>query len=120
MRNIKKRYVRILKAEVEDFREDIDLLIRECTSRRGRSEISSYVFLENLALLRHEILDIDNIGKMLDDLDLEHYAGLDELIRGIREWINVRLTHHNLTEAVHGLVMRKLEKVAEYVRSPAE
>lgn len=120
MSNLKKMYVQILKIEMEDLKEDINTLTRECRERKERDEISSYVYMENLAVLNHEILDIESISEELDKLDLGQFADLDALIHHLVTKIEQELAEHNVMEAVCDLVKRKMRKVGEYVRSVAD
>ena len=114
----KRKYIRILKLELEDLREDVELLIARQESRLGRERETHYVFLENLALLKHRILDLDRISAILDQFDLDQCADLDALIKAVDLRFHNLAQHHGLTEAVYGLLKRKLEKVARYVREP--
>ena len=120
MSDPKKMYVRILKIEMEDLKEDINALTAECKERKEHDEISSYVYMENLAVLNHEILDIERISEDLDELDLDQYPDLDALIEELLGRIEEQLAEHNLMEAVCELVKRKIRKVGDYVRSVAQ
>jgi hypothetical protein len=112
---IKRKYLDILRIEVEDLIEDIGLIVNEYTERRDRGEITNYVFLENLAVLHNELLGVDDMMEMLDSVDPESYSNLDELVADIEVKIKNKIKNSHLAEALYPLVKRKLEKVSRYV-----
>ena len=120
MPELRKKYLRILKIEFEDLREDIETVMANCTSQMEREEISRYVFLENMALFKTEILEIDKVARMLDDFNVEEYDTLDELIDDVEKRLRQRLKELGLPEAPMAMLRRKLEKVARYVRGDLE
>jgi len=119
MSDLKKTYLQILKIELEDLKEDINTLTEECKARKEHDEISSYVYMENLAVLNHEILDIERISEEIDELDLDQFPDVDALINHLICDIEQELAQHNLMEAVCDLVKRKIRKVGNYVKSVA-
>ncbi len=50
-----KLYLRLLKAELEDLKDDLGLIDERCVARLQSDEITPYVFKENEALLKHEM-----------------------------------------------------------------
>ena len=97
----RRKYIRILKIELEDLREDLEVLCRECLEREQRQEISHYVSLENLAVLKHELLGVGTIAAHLDRLNLDDYASVDELVTAVDEICHKLVHQHNLEEAVY-------------------
>ena len=120
MSDLKKTYLQILKIEIEDLKEDINALTEETRHRKEHAEISAYVYMENLAVLNHEILDIEAIARRLDELDLDQFPDVDALINHLIADIELELAEHNLMEAVYDLVKRKIRKVGNYVKSVAQ
>ena len=112
---IKQKYLSILRIEIDDLIEDIGMIVEQCKRRKESGDITNYVFLENLAVLHKELLGVDNLVKILDDIDPERYAGLDEMIADIEKRIGDRIKSSHLAEALFPLVKRKLEKVARYL-----
>ena len=80
---LKRKYLDILRIEIEDLTEDIGLIVNEYKRRRDREEITNYVFLENLAVLHNELLGVDNMMEMLDSIDPDAYDRLDDMVADI-------------------------------------
>ena len=112
---IKRKYLDILRIEVEDLIEDIGLIVNEYKRRKDRGEITDYVFLENLAVLHNELLGVDDMMEMLDSVDPEDYSNLDDLVADIEIKIRKKIENSHLAEALYPLVKRKLEKVSKYL-----
>ena len=77
MRQIKKHYLEILRIELEDLREDLQLLIDECQRNRENGKITDYVFLENVTLFKNELLGVDEFFKIIDTIDTAQYETLE-------------------------------------------
>jgi hypothetical protein len=112
---IQRKYLNILRIEIEDLIEDIGLIVDEYRRRKEKGEITNYVFLENLAVLHNELLGVGDMKKMLDSIDPEVYDGLDEMVFDIETKIQNRIKNSNLAQALFPLVKRKLEKVSKYL-----
>ena len=118
MREVKRNYIKILKLELEDLEIDIEKLIENCEEACKTSDLSANVFLENLALFKNELLAVNIFEKMLDTLDIEQFASLDELVQFIKKSFEEKVRVLGLAKAINRYVERKLIKVAEYVRQP--
>jgi len=116
MKEMKRKYIRILKIELADLKDDIGVIMEKSVTRKEQREISEYVFLENMALLKNEVLCIGCVEDMIEGIDLDQYADLDELVGWLNGWFNEMLAKHEMVEAVGRLIQRKLAKVARYVR----
>ena len=84
--------------------------------RKESGEITNYVFLENLAVLYHEISGVDNLVEVIDSVDPDSYEGLEDMIPDLERRIRHKMNRAHLAKPLYPLVKRKLEKVAEYVR----
>ena len=112
----KQKLISILKIEIDDLRDDVDWLISEATARAQHGEVSQYVGRENLAFLHHEILDLDEILRLLDHVELDRFKDVDELVQHLSCRLDESLAKHYIMESVHRLLLRKLQKAAMYVR----
>jgi len=112
---IKRKYLDILRIEIEDLIEDIGIIVSEYRRRRDRGEITDYVFLENLAVLHNELLGVDNMMEMLGEINPDAYNKLEDLAADIEIKIQNRIKNSHLAEALYPLIKRKLEKVSKYV-----
>jgi len=115
VRDLKRKYIQILKLELEDLEQDIEVLISDCLDRREKQGTSSYVFLENIALLKREVLGVERVSAMLDRFDLNQYATVAELVEALDRRFHELVSQHDLVEAVYHFLQRKLQKVARYV-----
>jgi len=117
---IKKKYLGILRIEIEDLVEDIGILVEDYRKRQQRGEITNYVFLENLAVLYHEVSGVNSLVEVIDSINPDDYEDLDAMIEDIEGRIRTRVEKAHLAEPLYPLVKRKLEKVAEFVSRAQE
>lgn len=116
MKDVKRKYLKLLAIELEDLKEDIEGLVQETEQRMRADRISPYVCFENLAVLKNEILDIETVSGILNEVRSEDYDSLDALVVGVESRFRVTLREYIFAEAAMRLIRRKLEKVAEYLR----
>jgi len=112
----KRRYLEILRIEIDDLAEDIRTLQEHYRGRSARGEITDYVLKENVALLEREIHGVAAVRACLEEVRAEDYAGLDEMLAAVRKRLDDRIRCGGFEPVVLRLVERKLAKVARYVR----
>ena len=117
MREKLHKYVKVLRVELEDLAEDLKLMEELYGQREKRDEITDYVFLENVSLLQSEISGIESIIRSLEEIIVERYSSLDELVEEVDSHFRKRTKDSAYPEAVYSLVKRKLSKVARYIQS---
>ena len=66
--SVKQKFLEILKVELNDLGSDLDVLVDEYKKRKSKNEITEYVFLENLAVLKREMYGIDNLIEAIDSV----------------------------------------------------
>lgn len=115
MHRINENYLAILRLELKDLQEDIEVLIEQCTKARDEGSVTNYVFMENLALFRNELLGVDVFGKVLDVTDPGAYPTLDALVEHLKTDFQAQVKARGLAELINIYVGRKLEKVRQYV-----
>ena len=115
MHDNKKKYLKILRIEIEDLQEDIDELIEQYRKESENGIISNYIFLENLVIFRKELMGLEIFSKILDSVDLDRYGSLDALIDFIRSSFMEKIKECSLIPAIGNFVERKLMKVRKYV-----
>ena len=115
MRQQRKHYLQILRIELEDLKEDLELLIEECKQSRESERITDHVFLANLTLFKNELLGVDEFFKILDETDHSQFDNLDTLTDHLRKCFREKIETYGLAEAVNICIERKLDKVARYV-----
>ncbi len=114
--SINSKYISILILELGSLEEDITLLISDYKSRKEKGEITDYVLLENLAVLKSEMHGIDSFRRLLNELNPESYNDLDSLVQEIRSGIKDIMDGSNFPEGLYPLVLRRLAKVAQFVK----
>lgn len=114
MESKKKKFLEILKIELEDLVLDMEFSKEVLTNRLKEREITEYVFLENLGLLKKEILCIERIKQMLMESDRD-IKSVDELRDVIDEYFKDKLKGAGFPNAVFLLISRKLDKISKYM-----
>lgn len=109
-----RKYLEILKIELEDLVEDIEFNKDILTKRHEGREITEYVFMENIGLLKKEILGIEKVQKMLVESSKEINC-VEDIRNNVENYFKDRIRSAGLPEVVFLLVNRKLEKVGRYM-----
>lgn len=109
-----KKYFDILKIELEDLIEDLEFSEEVLMKRLKEHEITDYVFMENVGLLKKEILGIEKVKKMLGESDSE-ILSITDLKNWVENYFKKEIKSAGLPEVVFLLVSRKLEKISRYM-----
>ena len=115
MRSVKKNFVRILAIEIDDFKEDLEVLIQQCKNARECGRLSESVFWENITVFNNEILGVNALHRILDEINPDEYEILEELIDEIKIRFHSLVRERGLVEAINIYIERKMEKVTRYV-----
>ena len=110
-----EKYLKVLKIELEDLESDLELMADVYGQREKRDEITDYVYLENVSVLKTEILGINSIVESIDDIPVEQFTSLGEFVEYVDTLFRDRTEHASYPEGVYSLVKRKLEKVKRYI-----
>ncbi|MDA3901213.1 MAG: hypothetical protein PF637_11930 [Spirochaetes bacterium] len=113
----KKNYLVILKLELEDLTEDIDLLIKKCKEDKDDCAITNYVFMENLTLFKNEILGVDVFHDIIDEVSehIDDYEDLDKMIDYLKSNFQEKMMEFGIAKAINLSILRKMDKVKSYV-----
>lgn len=109
-----KKFLEILRIELEDLIIDLELNETILAKRLKEHEITEYVFLENISLLKKEILGIEKIKLMLKETDGQ-YTSIEDLREKIENYFHDEIKSAGLPNVVFLLVNRKLDKVVKYM-----
>ena len=114
---LKKReaFLKILCIELEDLDDDIQALILECEDKHCNEEISNYVFLENLAVLRNELFGVESFLVDVKSIKPEDYENIDLLIEDLMKKLEARIHEKGIAHSIVNLINRKMEKVKKYI-----
>jgi PP-loop superfamily ATP-utilizing enzyme len=116
MKALQKKFISILRAELEDLIEDIELLMSVEKERFAKNEITNYVYMENTALFKNEIACLNDFIRLAAGIRLEDFDSLEKLGSYIEEEFKNRRQEHEYQQAVMSFVSRKIAKVINYVR----
>jgi hypothetical protein len=111
------KFLKVLRAELEDLLEDIGVVERVAAERLARDEITDYVYKENDGLLRLEVESIRSFVMVIDGIDAALYKNMDELAESLNGRVKEIVREHEDPEAVYIFFLRKLAKVRKYVES---
>ncbi|MDC7225748.1 MAG: hypothetical protein PQJ61_03165 [Spirochaetales bacterium] len=109
-----KKYLSILKIELEDLIEDLEFGEAALARRLKEHEITEYVFLENVGLLKKEILGIERVKIMLNESD-KNIQSIEELRNHVEAYFKDEIRSAGLPHVVFNLISRKLDKVSRYM-----
>jgi hypothetical protein len=115
MGRLKQKCIGIMKLELKDMAEDLEMLVNAYIEKKARGLITNYVFLENLALLKHEMYGLKRISDMLDGIDTEAYDSIEDMIGDLKVKIKEKIKSSDLPERLWPLVVRRLKKVVLYI-----
>ena len=115
MHNLMKKYLQILAIELDDLKEDIELVMDEYEEKSRQHTITQYVLLENLAVLRNEIFGVDKFQQLLAGVNPTDHTDLESFISEIEDRFRTCIQACGIAEAVYGMIERKLHKVLRYV-----
>ena len=115
MNNPAAAFITILEIELKDIEEDIQLIMADCEVRRSHEEISNYVYLENLALLKKELFDVDGLIHKLSELDPSDFASEDEVKELLLEVLKSKVKRQIVPPVILTMVERKFDKVSRYI-----
>jgi len=117
MADARGKFLKILKAELEDLREDIDEAECRHTERFARAEITDYVYRENDALFRREAESLARLADVVDEIDISGYKTVADVAEALDARIKESVKDFEDPEAIYLFVARKLRKVRTYVES---
>ena len=117
MADLRAKFLKVLKAELEDLIEDIAIGERRASERLRLAEITDYVYRENDMIFRREGEAVREIIKLIDGLDISLYKNCDDLAVSLGSQIARFVEVHEDPEAVYRFFMRKLGKVRAYIDS---
>lgn len=110
-----EKYLKILKIELQDLENHIEVLLEDYHSREQKREVTEHVSLANTAVLRNEKSCIRHFINILDTIDLAEYANLDELVLEIENRFETGIRLAGRARAAYIFAQRKIHKVAQYM-----
>ncbi len=115
MVNVLRHYLRLLRVEIQDMLEEIDMLIEHMETRFACDDISSYVRLENEGVLHRELGVIGNFITIVDGIEPANYKSIPEMEQEILSRAGEIVKKQEQPEIVLVLLKRKIDKVREFI-----
>lgn len=109
-----RKFLEILRIELQDLIYDLELSEDILEKRLNEHQITEYVYMENLSLLKKEILGIERIKRMLSESDVQ-INSIEELREKLESYFHDEIKSAGLPNVVFLLVNRKLEKIVKYM-----
>ncbi|MDD5766568.1 MAG: hypothetical protein PHW79_10030 [Candidatus Marinimicrobia bacterium] len=120
MKNLLNNFLRILGIEMDDLKEDIELMIGENKRRNESGKITNYVLMENMALFQNELHAIGAFQKILDQTDTNKFTTIESFIDDVKKKFREVARTHGYAEAGIICIERKIGKVMKYVMGTVE
>lgn len=111
----REKFMKILRVEIEDAKEDIELFIECLKEDHEKGKVSNYVFNSNVGILQNELLGIDDVLKELNNINPTDYKDFHALADAIEKYFEDFFTRHALIKAGFILVKNKIERVRGYI-----
>lgn len=115
MKDIKRKFIKMLEIEFEDFKEDIETLIEEDTRKKDEGKISNFVYNSNLSVLHYEISKIRSFIEDIDKLDTSKFNNIEEMLEEIKMIFIKKFQIHSFNQAIINTLTRKIEKIQKYL-----
>ena len=109
------KFMQILKVELEDLEEDINTLVDLTEERRLQRQISEYVGLENISLLRQEFAGIKDVLENIKRLDMIENESFPDFVERLKTRIREVIVSSSYPDAVYIFIDRRIQKVVEYI-----
>jgi len=132
-----RKFIRLLQLEVESLHDEIEIILSSLDRRLADHEITDYVRNENCAILRNELLGLEDFLRStfmtdgraalrdagtLNDASLDaaslDEASVDEVAERVRGYLRRRLAERDYVPALYALIDRRIDKIVAYLKTP--
>ncbi|MDC7221651.1 MAG: hypothetical protein PQJ59_17090 [Spirochaetales bacterium] len=115
MNNPAAAFITILEIELKDLEEDIQLIMANDEVRRNHEEISNYVYLENVALLKKELFDVDGVIQKVQKMNPADYSSQKEVADTLLADLRDKVERKIFPPVLLTMLERKFDKVTRYI-----
>jgi len=115
MKNQIKNFLEIMKLELDDLKDDLHTLKKECKHKLQEGLITNYVHMENMALYDNELHALNSFRRILEVTEPEKFDSIDNLTTHLLETFCTVMKTCGYAEAGRICIERKMLKVAKYV-----
>jgi transcription-repair coupling factor (superfamily II helicase) len=116
MKERKKKFINIIKIEMEDLIEDLNNLVDDYKEKKEKDLITNYVFMENLALIQHEMYGIGKFSEIVCALNLEDYKDIEEISDHIKDILEKKIATSDFANCLFPMISRRIAKASKYVK----
>ena len=114
------KFTRLLELEVESLHDELEMMLDTLDERCANHEITDYVRNENSAVLRNELMGLEDflrarLGPAGESADK---TSLEEIAEEAREFLRARMRARDYVPALYDLVSRRIDKIVSYLRLP--
>jgi len=109
-----KKYIELIRLELEDMKDDVAASEEILGKRFEELDVTNYVFMENMAILRSQMLGVENIEKYVGNLG-EISISCDELRIKLEAYFSSFIKEGGFPEVIIRILKRKLDKIDKYM-----
>ena len=109
------KFIRLLQLEIESMHDEIELIMKSLDERLAKHEITEFVRNENCAVLRNELLGLEDFLRTEFSFDERSDISLGELVKEVRAYLRRRLSERQYVPALYELVSRRIDKIVAYL-----
>jgi hypothetical protein len=110
-----EKFMRLLRLEIESLHDEIEIILKSLDERLANHEITDYVHNENGAILRNELLGLEDFLRTEFDVSERGEATLDDVVNEVRGYLRKRLNERDYVPALYELMNRRIEKIVTYL-----
>lgn len=115
-----KKYLGILRLELDDLADHCEELVEQYRNGRYEGKFTEHVMLENIALFKNEECGFRCFVHVLDEIEPENYEALESLVAEIKRRFREILIRGGLAHAAYVFAEKKVDKVAMYIEHPCD
>ena len=114
MQNTCQRYLRLLRAELENLEGDVVAMVDDHERRKQAGEITNYVYMGNTAVLEGMLGSVRTLLRCLHSVDGTSYPRVDDMIGDLDRTFREKLRDSGFPAAGYAAARRVLEKAAHH------
>lgn len=111
-----RKYLSILKIELEDLADDLEDLLNVYKTDAISKRITEYVSRENASLARHEIGALKLLLREIGAFSTESYENEDEMEEAVTDFFRKNIQERGYPSAIFYLIETKIRKVRRYMK----
>lgn len=114
MHNSCQKYLRMLRAELENLESDVVSMVDDHERRKLAGEITNYVYMGNTAVLESMLGSIRALLRCVRSVDGARYPGVDDMIGDLDRTFKEKVRQSGFPAAGYAVARRVLENAAHH------